>query len=388
MKSLVTIAAALALAAVALVPALRAEDGPAPAPAAEKPAPAKASAEEIARHVRDLGSTEFEVRDRAYDALRKLGADAEPALREALKSDDLQIKISAERLLAERRAPAKADRSLETDDGWPRSRAEELLRRLAESGRVDLPPEALEAIRRAAELQRLDLHERFAKIRAEADRALGEIRLHAEPGPSTGRAVVRTNDETLSYEKAADGKIRVSIAKDGEEAKTYETESLDEMKTKHPEVYERVKGFTSDGGVIRLRLGVLAGGDDAPFGLWGRLPAEDGGDAPFELGGLLRGRLTLAPQGALGVHAEEVSDALRAQLGLAEGEGLVVQAVIDGSLAARCGVKPWDVVVAIDGKRVGSAEDVRVHLEARKGEEPVSLTVVRAAKRMALVETK
>ena len=387
MKSLVTIAAALALAAVALVPALRAEDGPAPAPAAEKPAPAKASAEEIARHVRDLGSTEFEVRDRAYDALRKLGADAEPALREALKSDDLQIKISAERLLAERRAPAKADRSLETDDGWPRSRAEELLRRLAESGRVDLPPEALEAIRRAAELQRLDLHERFAKIRAEADRALGEIRLHAEPGPSTGRAVVRTNDETLSYEKSADGKIRVSIAKDGEEAKTYETESLDEMKTKHPEVYERVKGFTSDGGVIRLRFGALTGGDDAPFELGGRR-LEDGGDAPFELGGLLRGRLTPAPRVALGVHVEEVSDALRAQLGLAEGEGLVVQAVIDGSLAARCGVKPWDVVVAIDGKRVGGAEDVRAHLEARKGEEPVSLTVVRAAKRMALVETK
>jgi transforming growth factor-beta-induced protein len=91
------------------------------------------------------------------------------------------------------------------------------------------------------------------------------------------------------------------------------------------------------------------------------------------------------PKGRLvvGVSVEEPSRALAAQLELAEGEGLVVTDLTAGSGAQKAGLKPLDVVVAIDGKP--ASREVLAAAKQRVGAGGVlQFEVARAGKRKAL----
>ena len=81
----------------------------------------------------------------------------------------------------------------------------------------------------------------------------------------------------------------------------------------------------------------------------------------------------------LGVTGEELTSQLAGYFGVKQGRGVLVSEVVTGSPAAQAGLKAGDVVVAVDGKEVGTVADLRKAVELKSGEETrkLSLTVVR-----------
>ncbi len=89
----------------------------------------------------------------------------------------------------------------------------------------------------------------------------------------------------------------------------------------------------------------------------------------------------------LGVGIEDVDGALAAQLGLAEGEGLVITSVAEGSAAAKAGVQKHDILTRLDGKSPVTLEVLLDTLAQKKAGDEVSLRVLRAGKTVDLVAT-
>ena len=84
----------------------------------------------------------------------------------------------------------------------------------------------------------------------------------------------------------------------------------------------------------------------------------------------------LAPTAYLGVSTQGVTTDLAFQLGLKTNTGAyVINTTADGP-AAKAGIQQGDVIVAIDGTSVGSAEEVGSILNRLKPDQPVSVTVV------------
>ncbi len=64
-----------------------------------------------------------------------------------------------------------------------------------------------------------------------------------------------------------------------------------------------------------------------------------------------------------GAHLGPVPDVLRSQLSIPEGQGVVVESVAPNSTAAAAGLKRYDVILEIDGKKVASPADLRTLLK-------------------------
>jgi C-terminal processing protease CtpA/Prc len=81
-------------------------------------------------------------------------------------------------------------------------------------------------------------------------------------------------------------------------------------------------------------------------------------------------RVTLGPVGEqkteryLGISVVGPNDATRAQLGLTDGKGMVVNEVEKGSPAERGGIKKYDIVLELDGKPIDSAETLQRQVQA------------------------
>lgn len=80
----------------------------------------------------------------------------------------------------------------------------------------------------------------------------------------------------------------------------------------------------------------------------------------------------------IGVHCQPANDTLRAQLGLEEGAGIVVQEVTADSPAAAAGLQPHDILLFADDTRLGEVADL-VKVVQHAGEEgsKMSLTLLR-----------
>jgi C-terminal processing protease CtpA/Prc len=86
---------------------------------------------------------------------------------------------------------------------------------------------------------------------------------------------------------------------------------------------------------------------------------------------------------ALGATLEPASDALRAQLGIPSGQGLVVASLAGDGPAAEAGLKEKDVLLEVADRPLASADDLPRQLKAA-GEAPVRLRLVRAGKPLSL----
>ena len=79
----------------------------------------------------------------------------------------------------------------------------------------------------------------------------------------------------------------------------------------------------------------------------------------------------------IGVTLDEADDTLRSQLRLATGEGLVVTEVISDGPAAGAGIRPHDVLIKLDGKRLSTVESINAQIQ-EIGVRQVSLDYLRA----------
>ena len=82
-------------------------------------------------------------------------------------------------------------------------------------------------------------------------------------------------------------------------------------------------------------------------------------------------------RGWIGIVPEDVADEQAQQLGLARG-GIVVANLYVGSPAAAAGVRPGDIVLAIDGKGAKSAQDALGQIASRRPGAKLRLKLLRA----------
>ena len=85
-------------------------------------------------------------------------------------------------------------------------------------------------------------------------------------------------------------------------------------------------------------------------------------------------------RGYLGVFIRGLDERAAKALGLAKPEGALVERVVKGSAAERAGIRPGDVIVAVDGRPVKSAHDLPKRIALRKPGARVRLRIVREGK--------
>ena len=82
-------------------------------------------------------------------------------------------------------------------------------------------------------------------------------------------------------------------------------------------------------------------------------------------------------RGDIGVRVQTVTPALAAGLGLARDTGVVLADVLPGSLAARAGLRPGDLVTSFEGRPMENGRQLQVGLYRHFAGEVVSLEVLR-----------
>jgi len=94
------------------------------------------------------------------------------------------------------------------------------------------------------------------------------------------------------------------------------------------------------------------------------------------VGALGRGESPSRRRLGVGLAPAHVARQLRRAVGLPERDGLLVREVEDGSPAAKAGIAEGDLLVAVGGTPIGSADDL---FDALAGEGPLEITLVRGA---------
>ena len=88
----------------------------------------------------------------------------------------------------------------------------------------------------------------------------------------------------------------------------------------------------------------------------------------------------------IGVGAFPVEGALRAQLNLPKGQGLLIDGVVPNQPAAKAGIKNYDVILSLDGAKVGDLKALVAAIDKAKGS-AIKLEVLRGGKKMTIAVT-
>jgi hypothetical protein len=394
--------AAIGLGAISLAqepaPANPAPGASPPAAGSEQPAepPTEtAKAKTAADYIAELGSSSYRTRLAAERALREMGKDAVPALKQAVaNADDPEVQWRARRVLrqveqgggglVERESIRGGDEpEVAVPDAVPPSRS-------ARPGRGRLQPRAGQDPADADPMrdQFESLFERFERdfgidiprARFFEDGFFRDLReqMQGAGGRSQG----------MSVQIGPDGAVHVEVQErndQGEvEKKVYDAPDLETFQRQHP-------GVLHQNG-LRMGLSPLGGSgfdwQGSPFlqrGFRlspGLVPTDpQGGLGEIELEPMQAEVLAPVPPPAgrrLGIAIQpEIPAAVRAYLDLADGTGLMVESVQDGSLAAALGLQRGDIVTRIGEHTIGSPQDVQNALgPIEKGAE-VKVTFVR-----------
>lgn len=86
----------------------------------------------------------------------------------------------------------------------------------------------------------------------------------------------------------------------------------------------------------------------------------------------------------LGVQPVQITPTLARQFGLETEAGVGVEAVAEGSAAARAGLRGGDVIVELGGREVATVEDLYAELREHEPGDEVGVTIVRAGDRREL----
>ncbi|MCC6738557.1 MAG: PDZ domain-containing protein [Planctomycetia bacterium] len=86
--------------------------------------------------------------------------------------------------------------------------------------------------------------------------------------------------------------------------------------------------------------------------------------------------------GYLGVFPEDITDSMRKLLKLGEGQGVLIGGVAEDGPASKAGLKPNDIVLAVDGEEVGTSEELREQVTAHHAGETIKLSVLRKKEKL------
>lgn len=268
--------------------------------------------------VRKLGAEDYAEREKAAEALKKLGAGAEAALRKGAESEDPEVRARSKALL-EGLKPAPS----------------------APPRRPARPP--------------------FAPgFRGSS------VSVRTVNGDSTYVITPGDGSAALSFHKAASGAVKLDYADDEGRSRSVEAASLAAFLKEHKDL--AAKFGLSEEGIDYAGARVSFRGLN-PFGVPGKPFRFNFGRKgwPFAEEEEERKPVPSAPKAS---GFESVSDALRAQLGLPEGQGVLVSRD-----DAAPGLRRHDVLLELDGKPIATPA------EARKASEAATLTILRKGKR-------
>lgn len=287
--------------------------------------------------VKQLGSEDYAVREEAQKKLIEMGEKALPALEEALKSEDLEVRLRAGRALRAIRGEAK-------------QQAEE-----------PAAPNGPTAPGHGNQVRQYGMSIQPGKV-------------------------------SVTITQMVDGKL---------ETKTYEAASLEELQEKYPELKGQLGGrfqfrlgarddFDMDKFWEQWNNSFDNFDDDIRKWQEETRREVEGMRRWLELqrnqAGRLQSRQGLAlPGPMLGVRAGKPSEVLDAQLDL-RGRGLVIDAIEKDTLADRLGLERFDVLVELNGREIRGVDDVAAALHDAKEGESASAKVVRHAQTVVLNE--
>ena len=89
-------------------------------------------------------------------------------------------------------------------------------------------------------------------------------------------------------------------------------------------------------------------------------------------------------RGDIGVHTQTITPLLAEALGVSSDAGVVLSDVTPGGPAARAGLQPGDLVLALDGKRMENGRQLRINLYARGVSDTVVIDVQRGDRKLSL----
>jgi S1-C subfamily serine protease len=129
----------------------------------------------------------------------------------------------------------------------------------------------------------------------------------------------------------------------------------------------------SDGNIIGINNAII------PFahGIGFAIPINIAKDVANEL--ITHGRVTRPWLGILGI---DVNPTLASYYQLASDEGALIVQINEASPADKAGLKPGDIIIEIEGKRMKGMEDVRHTIWTRKAGEDITLKIFRKHQRI------
>src|SRR5690348_3153460 len=89
---------------------------------------------------------------------------------------------------------------------------------------------------------------------------------------------------------------------------------------------------------------------------------------------------SLPRAGFLGVQAAGVTDEVRSRLGLSENNGALVAKVVAGGSAEALGLRPDDVIVAVDGRAIADPGELIARIAPHRAGDRVSIRWIRDGK--------
>lgn len=222
-----------------------------------------------------------------------------------------------------------------------------------------------------------------------AERLLAQVRPQSGGTAHAGGAVRVSSggiSESTSRTQISEGDLRVEIATKSRQSQDAEGNvTIDEQKEisasiggipvpkdRIRELDDRIEILGEQGEILRsvATPKVLARGAAGDFAV-----ARAARDNARRAGGAVVGR----PQVRLGVSLETADPALARQLRVPADEVSVISAVVPDGPAAKAGIQPYDVVIAVDGQKPASPDHLRKALVGKKPGETLRLTLAEGA---------
>ena len=92
-------------------------------------------------------------------------------------------------------------------------------------------------------------------------------------------------------------------------------------------------------------------------------------------------------RGRLGIYVQDLSDGLAEYFGVPDGEGVLVQDVVDESPAEKAGIKAGDVVLRIDGERVTDSQELIEAIGEMEADQETPIVVLRKGQEITIKAT-
>jgi len=366
------------------------EEAPADAPDGEA-APAEpdaATAADIDKYIAQLGDTDYKKRQEAYDKLHAIGRPALDKLKEALKSEDAEVRASAERLIEEIEGPQNGN-----------GQAPAMQVRMVGGGQVRLvivgPNGAVQQV---------------AAVQPQAAAAVVKEYSLEE---AVDNAKVKY-DFIDRDEKGIDVQITKTDAAGKTTTEPEHFKNADEMKTNNEELYKKYlkaqeagpvaqRGGLSSipmlGKALEMRLQNIEAMQDADARakslkgvedeLLGALKLLDAAEQKL-LKRSLKNALdfdawVLQPACAIpGVQVRPVDESLKAQLNIKG--GLLVTEVADDSPLKDI-LKPYDIITEVDGTAVNTVDELNAAYTKASTKEKFDAKIIRGGKEETITLT-